>query len=120
MSESFFAPDTKKYIDSLSEKLNQEGGLSEEVSVQQEEEPETDVQPEVKTTDADPDSFVGQESKEYVESLESDSDDPTVYGPSADGAEDHTLLQNNVPTVDNDEAEKKSVLGAIGEVGSLI
>ena len=120
MSESFFAPDTKKYIDSLSEKLNQEGGLSEEVSVQQEEEPETDAQPEVKTTDADPDSFVGQESKEYVESLESDSDDPTVYGPSADGMDNHTLLQNNVPTVDNDEAEKKSVLGAIGEVGSLI
>ena len=120
MSESFLAPESEKYIKNLSESLNTEGGLSEEVSVQEEEEVITDEQPEVETTDADPDSFVSQESKEYVDSLESDSDDPTVYGPAADGVDDHTLPHNNVPTIDNEEAEKKSVLGAIGEVGSLI
>ena len=121
MSESFLAPESEKYIKNLSESLNTEGGLSEEVSVQEEEEEViTDEQPEVETTDADPDSFVSQESKEYVDSLESDSDDPTVYGPAADGVDDHTLPHNNVPTIDNEEAEKKSVLGAIGEVGSLI
>lgn len=120
MSESFLAPESEKYINKLSESLNTEGGLSEEVSVQEEEEVITDEQPEVETTDADPDSFVSQESKEYVDSLESDSDDPTVYGPAADGVDDHTLPHNNVPTIDNEEAEKKSVLGAIGEVGSLI
>ena len=121
MSESFLAPESEKYIKNLSESLNTEGGLSEEVSVQEEEEEViADEQPEVETTDADPDSFVSQESKEYVDSLESDSDDPTVYGPAADGVDDHTLPHNNVPTIDNEEAEKKSVLGAIGEVGSLI
>ena len=121
MSESFLAPESEKYIKNLSESLNTEGGLSEEVSVQEEEEEViTDEQPEVETTDADPDSFVSQESKEYVDSLESNSDDPTVYGPAADGADDHTLPHNNIPIIDNEEAEKKTVLGAIGEVGSLI
>ena len=120
MSESFFAPSTEKYLNSLSEDLDVEEGLSEEVSVEEEEEPKTDEQPKAETTDADPDTFIGQGSKEYLDSLESDSDDPTVYGPAADGVDDHTLPHNNVPTIDNEEAEKKSVLGAIGEVGSLI